>query len=277
MSSTHFSDFQHLIETDPLDLPRAALYYARNLAYPDLNVSYYLRQIDQLAEQATQHIGDGLSTAERAQALAHYLFTVEAFSGNMQTYGDPRNSFLNEVLERRLGIPITLAVIYISVARQLNIPAYGVGLPGHFVVGVDTNSDFPLLLDPFHQGKTITESDCAALIAQSTGYSGRIQPEWLTPQTAELILTRMLNNLRFNYIRTERWNHAIVVIQHMRLVQPEMGELQRDEGLLRLQKKEYYQAAQLLQNYLERYPNASDRDAIRQNMTRALNDWTRLN
>ncbi len=274
-----YPDFSYAIQQEPIDLIRAGLYYARSLAYPDLNVAYYMDQVDLFVTHADQLMMGGLTTAERAQALSHYLFTVEDFRGNRQAYGDPRNSFLNELLERRLGIPITLSVLYITIAQRLNIPAYGVGLPGHFVVGVDLpeQGSFPLLIDPFDEGKIVTEEKCKQLIMRSTGWSGEIRPEWLAPQSNRLILTRMLNNLRFGYIRTEHWQHGIVVIEHMRLVQPDLVELKRDEGLLRLQKREYYTAALLLQAYLQENPAAPDRDTIRQNLTKALQEWGRLN
>ena len=273
----HFPDFQAVTRIDPIDLLSAGLCYARNLAYPQLDIDHYIEQIEQLTALAKHQFGDELNTAEQARILAHFLFVAEGFSGNTQTYGDPRNSFLNDVLDRRLGIPITLSVLFIIIARRLNIDAYGVGLPGHFVVGVDTGVDFPLLIDPFHWGQIITEQNCSDLIARTTGYTGRIQPQWLAPQTNKLILTRMLNNLRYGYIRIERWSQAILAIQHLKLIQPDMAELQRDEGLLYFRTNNVYKAAQHLQHYLEQNPSAPDGDAIRQNVGQALSRWVKMN
>ena len=151
-------------------------------------------------------------------------FTQQRFRGNSATYQDPRNSYLNEVIERRLGIPISLSVIYIAIAQDLGLPAHGVGLPGHFIVGIRDNGD-EIYIDPFHGGVRLFQADCVQLVREATGISGAFQPEWLKPVSPVVILTRMLNNLRNIYLHQADWTHALAVVERLRLLQPDLPDL----------------------------------------------------
>ena len=128
--------FQDELQLDELNVPRAALQLARALAYPRLDVAGYMARLHELSESALDYVDVSLAADEQADQLAAYLFGKLQFRGNTDDYSDPRNSYLNEVLDRRLGIPISLSVIFIDIAHRLGIPAYGIGLPGHFIVGV---------------------------------------------------------------------------------------------------------------------------------------------
>ena len=132
-----------------LNVPRASLQFARALAYPGLDVAGYMAVLHDLSETAAEHVDLSQPVAEQAQQLAGYLFGEVGFRGDPSAYADPRNSYLNEVLDRRVGLPIALSVIYVDVAQRLGIPAYGIGLPGHFIVGIH-GRDGEVCLDPFH-------------------------------------------------------------------------------------------------------------------------------
>jgi len=265
--------FSRELQQSPVDLLRAGLLFSREIAYPALDVAAHERALDGIADDARQALS---AAAAPPVALAHYLFGEARFRGNSAAYGDPRNSYINEVLQRRLGIPISLSVVYIAVARRVGIAAYGVGLPGHFVVGAREGAD-EILLDPFHEGRRLTLADCERLVRETTGHEGALEPSWLQPAPEHSILARMLNNLRMIYVQREQWDKALAVIEHLRQVQPEVPEHLRDLGLIHYQQDEFYPAAHYLESYLEQAPESPEATAIRQNLSVSFGRWARLN
>lgn len=267
--------FQDEIHQEPIHLARAALRFARELAYPGLEVEAYLDRLDRLAETGRQACASAGSPRERAEALADFLFDRSGFQGNAKEFNDPRNSFLNEVFDRRLGIPISLSVIYLYVARRLGLAAYGVGLPGHFVVGVD-DPQGPVYLDPFHGGQRLAEEDCANLVLL-TGYNQVFQRKWLSPTPSRDILARMLNNLRNIYIQEEDWVKAASVVERLRMVHPQSPEYARDLGWFYHRSGSLQRAIDLYTEYLSRTPEAPDAEKIRRNLQAAVQSLARLN
>lgn len=259
-----------------VNVPRAGLRFAREIAYPDLDVAYYMARLDELARRTDATLPAGASVAVRAEAIADYLFQEEGFRGNAAHYEDPRNSYLNEVLERRLGIPISLSVIFVAVARRLGLEAYGIALPGHFIAGVRAGVH-DVWLDPFHGGQRLTLADCERLVRETVGYEGPLDPRWLLPAEPRPILARMLNNLRLTYLQQERWPEVIAVLERLRQVQPEAPGHVRDLGLAHYQQGDLYPAARYLEQYLKKEPDTAEAAAIRQNLTPAFSRWARLN
>jgi regulator of sirC expression with transglutaminase-like and TPR domain len=273
MNSMTFADE---VKAPVIDLPRAALLCARAIAYPALDVEHYLERLDQLATAAGNRLTSDDGLFSRAVAVSNFLFNDSCLTGNVSDYADPRNSYLNEVLDRKLGIPITLSVIYLAVAKRLGLPVCGVGLPGHFIVGVREGEE-TLLLDPFHGGRCLTRADCARLMEKTTGYSGPFHSGWLEPVTPAQILVRMLNNLRLIYVNSESWVQARTVIEHLRLLQPDAPGHLRDIGLIGYQMGDMRQAALYLEKYLEQAPESPDAVAIRHHFQTALNSWVQAN
>lgn len=267
--------FQDEIHQEPIHLPRAALRFARELAYPGLEVEAYLDRLDRLAETGRQACTPDGSPRERAEALADFLFDRSGFQGNVKDYNDPRNSYVNEVLDRRLGIPISLSVIYVYVARRLGLAAYGIGLPGHFIVGVD-DPQGPVYLDPFHGGQRLAEQDCANLVLL-TGTNQVFQKEWLEPTPTRDILARMLNNLRNIYIQEEDWGKAAPVVERLRMIHPQSPEFSRDLGLFYHRSGSLQRAIDLYSEYLTRSPQSPDAEQIRRNLHSAVQSLARLN
>ena len=268
--------FANEIRQQPIHLARAALYLARDIAYPELDVDWYLELLHGLATAVLPRLISPAFIHTNAITLAQFLFEERGYRGNAAAYGDPRNSFLNDVVERGLGIPITLSVLYADVAQRLDIPAYGVGLPGHFIVAVG-HDETKLLLDPFHNGRQLTLPDCARLVQYATGYDGPFQQEWLAPTPASDILVRMLNNLRIAYLKQESWAKATAVIQNLILLQPDTPEHLRDLGLIHYENNAPHLAAHYLDAYLQRVPDAADADAIRHGVRPTLDRWARGN
>ncbi len=249
--------FEEEIHREPIDLPRAALRFAQEICYPELDVNIYLSKLDDLADSARQAISADEKALVRAVQTARYLFQEVGFQGNAGQYGDPRNSYLNDVLERRLGIPISLSVIFIAVSERLDLPVQGIGLPGHFIVSVQGENG-PLYLDPFDGGQQLSVIDCARLVEQSTGYTGPFKPEWLRTVQPSYILARMLFNLRNVYIQQDNWRMALPVVEHLHVLQPDVPDHLRDLGIILHQVGSLAQAIDYFERYLTRAPEAPD-------------------
>ncbi len=228
------------------------------------------------AAEARRVLPPGHDTLAQARALGEWLFQQLGFSGNTADYADPRNSYLNQVLERRLGIPITLSVVFLEVAQRLGLPAEGVGLPGHFIVSV-AGEDAPVYLDPFHGGRELTLDDCAELVRRSAGVDGPFDPQWLAPTPPRDIVARMLNNLRAFYVSVEDWPLAIKIAERLAVLQPAVAAHLRDLGLLHYRTGAFGKASALLNEYLVRDPGAPDVTAVRESRNRLLDELARLN
>ncbi len=243
-----------------IDLGEAALLIAED-AYPGLDVDEYLRRIDDLAEPLRAGWREYAPLPELVATLNGHLFGELGFRGNRDDYYDPRNSYLNEVLDRRLGIPITLSVVFMEVARRLGLTVSGVGLPGHFIVEA-TRDGASLLLDPFNGGEILTSEDCERLVSDRYGVSMPFAPELLADVRKRQILTRMLNNLKRTYLEKDDPAAAWPVVEKMVLLNPESAVDRRDRGLVAYRLNNFAQARQDLRFYLERRPDAADREAV---------------
>lgn len=268
--------FRDELQLTEINVPRAALQFAEAIAYSGLNVAAYMAGLHELSEEASDHVHQSDSVRLQAESLSAFLFQQAGFHGNVVDFNDPRNSFLNEVLDRRLGIPISLSVVYIDIATRLGIPAYGIGLPGHFIVGIrEDESD--LWLDPYHGGRWLDLTDCAELIYLSSGYEGPLEASWFVPAAARRILTRMLANLRSSYVSTSSWAKAAAVIKLILQAQPNESEHLRDLGLVYYHQRRLPQAAHYLNAYLQRSPDAADAGMIRDGMRGLLDEWVPMN
>ncbi len=268
--------FQEEIHNIPINIPRAALRFAKEIAYPNLQVGDSMALIEQLAGWSREVIHQNVPVFMQARQLADFLFRRFGFLGNPKEYEDPRNSYLNEVLERRLGIPISLSVLYVAVAQTLGLPAYGVGLPGHFIVGVQDPLG-AVYFDPFHEGRQLSIDDCARLVEATAGLRGAFQKAWLEPANPLDILIRMLNNLRNVYLKQQAWPQLLGVIEHLRLLQPDLPAHLRDLGLIHHQLGSLRQAVQLYEQYLQSAPEAPDAEVMRGNLQAAAQRMARMN
>ena len=273
MSELSFLD---VIQRPQIDVPWAALCFAREIAYPELDIQYYRSRIDNLCQAARAQLSPFVSLTEQAETLSEFLFIQERFQGNSANYQDPRNSYINEVIERRLGIPISLSVIYIAIAQELGLPAYGTGLPGHFIVSIQDTDD-EIYLDPFHGGVRLSRADCAQLVREATGFSGAFQPEWLKPVSPAVILIRMLNNLRNIYLHQEDWTRALFVVERLRMLQPGLPDLLRDLGTIYERKGSLRLAIHYYEQYLAQAPQASDAETVLAHLRSAAHQLSRLN
>ena len=276
MESASRRQFSALVaRPDPqIDLAHAALLIASE-EYPGLDVEGYRERIDAMGRTLRERVSSA-GPLERVQSLGRYLFEEQGFRGNTEDYYDPRNSFLNDVLERRTGIPISLSTIYIEVARRAGLAAEGVGLPGHFIVRV-TCGEGDFLVDPFQGGALLSHEDCQARL--DLAYGGRIRMElaMLAVCSRRQILARMLRNLKAIYVRAEDRRRALAVVDLLLRVQPESLEDLRDRGLLHASLECYAAAARDLEAYLEKAPGAPEAQSLLGRITELRQLAARLN
>lgn len=200
-----------------LDLGQAALAIAEP-EFPGLDFDLYLSRLDRLAEGAWPAVRGVREAASQGASLVMHLINEEGFQGNTQSYEDPRNSFLNEVLDRRLGIPITLSVVMMEVARRLSVPLQGVSFPGHFLLRAGKAEETPLYLDPFG-GRALSKADLQALVHRGTGQRRDPRPDELQVATKKMILTRMLTNLRNIYTQQGDAARARLAVERQKVLE----------------------------------------------------------
>ncbi len=243
-----------------VNLGEAALLIAAE-EYPDLDVRDYLVRLDEMGCALRQRLDEEPRPERAVMALNRYLFREQGFRGNVEEYYDPRNSYLNEVLDRRTGIPITLSTVYMEVARRAGLDVEGVGLPGHFVVRIRTPRR-PLLVDPFHAGTLLTEKDCQDRLDRIFGGKVKVEPRMLEPCRHREMLERILRNLKAVYVRDEDLPRALRVVDLLVRIQPGNADDLRDRGALYAALDCYGLAARDLESYLALAPKAPDAEEI---------------
>lgn len=269
--------FERLIATpeEEIDLAEGALILAAD-EYPDLAVEYYLARLDEMAGVLEGRIANAKNAHEVIAALNAYLFEELEFTGNVAEYYDPRNSYLNDVLDRRTGLPITLCVVVLALAQRLGLPIYGVGLPGHFVVKWQ-DADNEIVFDPFNGGVILDRHGIQALVRETVHPAAPFQSAWLSAVGPKYILGRMLQNLKAVFVRSEELERAWKVVDKLLLLNPRAGDEIRDLGLLSLKLGAYRQAAISLEQYLLAHGDAADAPLMRVYLKRALEQVERLN
>lgn len=254
--------FQQLVTLPDAAIPlaEAALIMACE-EYPQLELSPYLDMLDLIAGAAQQQLSGSEPPAAIIGKINQVLFDTYGFHGNTDDYYDPRNSFFNDVLDRRVGIPITLSVVYLEVARRLNVPIVGVGMPGHFIVKYSDRRE-EVLVDPYNRGAILTRDECRSQLQERYGDSVEFSDRLLARATNRQILWRMLNNLKDIYLKGHVIDKCLLIVDMMLMVDSEDLIQFRDRGLLRLQLRQFDGAGRDLEHYLQHSPNAEDREEI---------------
>ena len=240
------------------DLAAPAFLIAR-IEYPRLDPEPYLDRLDAMGEAAARSVarepGHDAPLAARIDAVNHYLFDEVGFTGNREHFDDPRNSCLNEVMDRKMGIPITMALIYIEIARRAGVRAEGVNFPGHFLVRClqDLHTDDPsegLIVDPFHGGAILDEAECRQLL-QPHMSEAAFDPSLLARATRRQILVRMLLNLKKLYVKMHSFPQARATTDALLALQPSSLADLRDRGLLAYHMNDFAHALRDLDEYLK--------------------------
>jgi len=279
------AEFEKTLAQDDarIDLAHGCLMIAED-AYPGLAVERYLGDIERLALRLRSRMPQGVGAEDRVAALNEFLYEELGFRGNADDYYDPRNSYLNEVLDRRTGIPITLAVLYMVLGRRAGLPLEGVSFPGHFLVRLRLRTGV-LVLDPFAGGMPQSEADLRSRLQRviPPGVAGDVPvselplDQFLEAATNRQILARVLRNLKAIYHDTDQPERLLAVLNRMLLVTPDAAAELRDRGIV-YQRLECYRAAlKDLTGYLEREPQAADHDEVRARLMEVSARCARLN
>jgi regulator of sirC expression with transglutaminase-like and TPR domain len=244
-----------------LNLAEAALLVAAE-EYPQLTPEPYLQRLDLLGERVKDRLADEGAPPVVLNEISKLLFEEEGFRGNTEAYYDPRNSFLNDVLDRRLGIPLTLGIVFLEIGWRLGLPLRGVNFPGHFLLRYEGEA-FRLLVDPFHGGQIRFEDQAQELLDRVYGGSVPMQPDYLRGASKHDILVRLLANLKTIYLNTRDDAKALAAIDRILLIRPEAAEELRDRGMVLARIGQIDEAIQALTRYLEIQPAAPDASRVK--------------
>ena len=250
-----------------LPLLETALLIARD-EYPDLEAENYIALVDDYALQLQRSLPTQHDITSKLIAINQFLYREIVFSGNSDQYDDPRNSYLNQVFDRKLGIPISLAVVQIAVMQRLGLPLEGVSFPGHYLVRLPVE-DGIIVLDPFNQGRPVSFEELRErIIPHMEGQSPTDQQlfQVLEPATSRMTLMRMIRNLQAIY--QQQGDYARVARSADRLLKlsPNLADALRDRGIAYAQIGYSQGAQEDLTRYLQLQPEAPDIDLVRNHL-----------
>jgi len=243
-----------------INLARAALLVAQE-EYAQLPVERYLSRLEELAEETRDRLNGESAPLLILQELLNTLYRRHDFQGNRKAYYDPRNSFLNDVLDRRLGIPLTLGIVLMEVGWRLGLPLEGVNFPGHFLVRFHGNA-MNLLVDPYDGGALRFEDQAQELLDRVYGGMVRVHDSFLKPARRREMLVRLLTNLKSLYVNVRDHGRALAAVERILLIRPiSPGEI-RDRGVILARMGRREEALQQLEAYLNVAPDAADTERI---------------
>ena len=266
------------LDDDTLPLLGTALLIARD-EYPELEADACDATLQRYADELRPVVADIEQWPLKMQAINRHLFDELGFAGNQSEYYDPRNSYLNQVVERRLGNPISLAMVQMEVARRVGMPLDGISFPGHFLVRLPVG-DSVLVMDPFNRGRPL---DVEELRQRAKPHLGGEMPDdealyrILHPATHRAMLMRMLRNLHGVYAEQEDWERAVRSADRLLKLVPDNGEALRDRGLGYLKLGYRHGARQDLDRYLRLYPDAADAGPLRERLVELSSSMVRPN
>ena len=262
---------------EEIDLAEAALLIAKN-AYRDLDVPGYLARIGELAGKLSAQLPEDGRESSRIVALNRFLFEDQGFAPSVDNYYDPRNSYLNEVLERRVGIPLSLSILYIEVGRRIGLPLQGISFPGHFLVKC-TLKEGMVIIDPYCGGITLSLQDLQKRLRETRGgeVSRAIVAAMLVAANKREIIARMLRNLKAIYLDQRDYLRALSAIDWIIAVTPGEATEVRDRGLTYVKLECFRAALEDLEHYMQKAPNAADMDEIRSHVVELRMSAARLN
>jgi regulator of sirC expression with transglutaminase-like and TPR domain len=263
--------YQEIRQPDEaIALSKAALYIAQE-EYPELDVAEYINALDTMAAEVEERLPREQYPLRIIKTINQYLYEDLRFVGNVEDYYNPCNSYLNQVIDRRTGIPITLSLVYLEIAQRLDFPMVGVGMPGHFLIRPAVD-EMEVFVDPFYQGEILFPADCEARLSQLYGEPMKLQPEFVEAIAPKHFLARMLTNLKVIYLNRGEIAKALAAIERILLLFPNAIGERRDRGVIYYHLSRWIEANEDLQYYLDSNPNAEDAPMLRQLLERMSND-----
>jgi regulator of sirC expression with transglutaminase-like and TPR domain len=266
-AGTNWEQFMAIAESpdEEIDLARAAFLIAA-AEYPELDIHRELNVLDSLAGGASHRMGATREAIHSVNILSEYLFDEVGFSGNSEDYYDPRNSYLNEVLSRRLGIPITLSLVCLEVGKRLGVPLVGVGMPGHFLLRHRDEED--LFIDPFHRGILLSAEECAERLREIHQDNIAWDASLLEPVNNRDYVARMLRNLKAIYLQRQDLDRAIKMIDRLVAIVPQLPQERRDRGLVNYRLGRHQESRDDLQSYLQSATGDPDTEELQRLISR---------
>ncbi len=256
--SSLISEWSLFVNNDSYNLIEKCFKLAQILEYPELNITNEIEKIKELGLKFRDRIVESKNPTYTISLLNEFLFDVERFQGDLDDYYNPKNNFLNYVLDRRTGIPITLCILYTEIAKYANIDLKIVGFPSHVIVKFEEE----MILDPFNRGRLLELEDLQEILYQNYGDSVEFEAEYLNEISEEKILVRMLRNLKNSYMDSFAYDMAIICNKMILGIIPYSIDEIRDMGILEEKLGNYENAIKFLNTYLEKDPNAEDVDYV---------------
>jgi regulator of sirC expression with transglutaminase-like and TPR domain len=268
MADDRYEDFRRAVgcSDERIDLARAALAIASD-DYHNLPADDYLSRIDALAVEVAERVGRHSSVYRCIAGLNEVLFQRHGYRGNRAEYFDPKNSFLNEVMDRKKGIPITLSVLYMEVGQRIGLSLHGVGFPGHFLVKYLDNEQ-EIVIDPFNSGEIQSKCGLENLLRELYGRAVPLRPDLLETVTKKQIIRRMLNNLKSIYLRGNDFLKGLSMVERLVILDPASADDIRDRGVIYLKLECFRQALEDLETYLRLVPDAEDAVAVKEQVVK---------
>jgi regulator of sirC expression with transglutaminase-like and TPR domain len=248
------------INVEAVSLEEIALLIAKD-QYPEIDIQSYLNQLSEFARRAQHHIEGVAGNIAVARALSQYLFDEEGFRGNTHDYYNPSNNLLNDVMDQRTGMPITLCILYVAIGQRLGLPVSGVSFPGHFLVHFQ-NEPESFYVDAFYHGKLLSKEDCKKRLREKYGDTIPYHPEFFQPSSYREILIRLLTNLKMSYMIQKDYEKALNIINNILLFTPDGINELKERGLIYFQLECFQSALEDLESYISRVPTDPDRIEI---------------
>ena len=256
--SSLISEWNSFVKNDSYNLIQKCLKLAQILEYPELDISKEVEKIKEMGVKFRNRLSESKNPTYTISLLNEFLFDTEGFQGDLDDYYNPKNNFLNYVLDKKSGIPITLCILYTEIAKYVKLNLRIVGFPSHVIVKYEEE----MILDPFNRGRLLELEDLQEILYQNYGDSVEFEAEYLNQITNEKIIVRMLRNLKNSYTDSFAYEMAILCNKMILSITPNSSDEIRDMGLLEEKLGNYEDAEKILNRYLEMEPNADDVDFV---------------
>lgn len=252
------AEWLSFVRNPSFNLVEKSLKLAQILEYPDLDIDVYIKKINRIGKSLKESISDVKNPVYLISMLNEHLFMNLGFRRDDGDYYNSKNNFLNDVIDKKSGIPVTMSILYVEIAKFVGLNLRIVGFPGHIIVKYDEE----IILDPFHDGRLLSIDDLQSILSANFGGELKFEPNYLDELSSEQILVRLARNLKNSYMRTSVFDKALRCTNMVLAIQPESPDAIRDKGILEETMLHHEIALKYLNLYLKTNPNAEDVDFV---------------